>query len=58
MELCSKVASLQGSEEFVPAIRELTTAIHQHLEEARDQVADFALLIAAHDESNAAQPVK
>jgi hypothetical protein len=54
MELCSKVASLQGSEEFVPAVRELSAAIHQHLEEARDQVADFALLIAAHDESKAA----
>ena len=54
MELCSKVVSLQGSEEFVPAVRELTAAIHQHLEEARDKVADFALLIAAHDESKAA----
>jgi hypothetical protein len=54
MELCWKVASLQGSEEFLPAVRELTATIHEHLEEARDKVADFALLIAAQDESKAA----
>jgi len=45
---------MQGSEEFVPTVRELTAAIHQHLEESRDKVADFALRIAAQSDSKAA----
>ena len=45
---------MQESENFEPIVDELKAAIHQHLSEARDRVADFALLIAAQDESKAA----
>jgi hypothetical protein len=53
VELCSKVAAMQESENFEPILDELRAAIRQHLSEARDRVADFALRIAA-EESKAA----
>jgi hypothetical protein len=45
---------MDPSEDFEPILSELRDAIHQHLAAARDKVADFALVVAALDESNAA----
>jgi len=39
---------------FEPTLIELRSAIHQHLTAARGKVADFALVVAAIDESKAA----
>jgi hypothetical protein len=52
--LCSKITAMESSEDFEPMLIELKAAIRQHITDARDKVADFALVIAARDESKAA----
>ena len=55
LELCHKVIALpEDSKEFEPAIQELKTAIHEQMEEARNKVAKMALIVAARNESQAA----
>lgn len=55
LDLCNKVVSLPNdSNEFEPTIRELKTAIHEKLEEARSKVAALARYVAARDRSDAA----
>lgn len=55
VELCHKVVLLpDDSTEFEPTIRELKTAIHEQLEEARVEVAKMARLVAARNRSDGA----
>jgi uncharacterized protein YjbJ (UPF0337 family) len=46
LELCGKVTSLQNdSDELKLAIEELKAAIHQHVDKAKDKMADIAFMI-------------
>jgi hypothetical protein len=48
VDLCNKVMELShDSPEFGPAIQELKSAIHEHLAQTRDKVADLALVMSA-----------
>lgn len=54
LSLCHKVVALPtGSNEFEPTIRELKTALHEQLEEARTKVAEMALMVASQYDSRA-----
>ncbi len=52
--LCSKIAATPDSGDLEPTVKELKDAIHQHLAAAREKVAEFAVAVAAIDESKAA----
>jgi hypothetical protein len=54
VDLCAKAIASQDSEDFQPAIDELRAALREQLEATRDKVADLALLVAARNESQAA----
>jgi hypothetical protein len=55
VDLCAKVlASAQFSEEFQLAMGELRVALHEYTKGSRDKVAEMALLVAAREESSAA----
>jgi len=54
VDLCAKAIASQDSEDFEPAIHELRAALPEHLRTSRDKVADMALLVAARNESQAA----
>jgi len=54
-DLCQKIiASEQESPEFSPAVRELRTAIREHLDGVRSKVADLAFLVKNESGSKAA----
>lgn len=54
IDLCQAVIALpDGAEEFEPAIHELRTAIHKHLEKARLEIVKMAQLVAARDHTDA-----
>jgi hypothetical protein len=54
VNLCAKALAAQDSEDLGPAMHELRAALHEHLQTSRDNLADMALLVAAHEESQAA----
>jgi hypothetical protein len=55
-QLCEKVIRVDAkSPEFEPTIVELRSAIREHLSQARDKVADLAMLIAAKSQSESTQ---
>ena len=54
LDLSRKVIAAQGTAELEPAVRQLRKALHEYLNSSRDRVADLAFVIAAHDDSKAA----
>ena len=51
VDLSVKVIATQDTEAFRSAIRELKNALHAHVSDTRDKVADLALAIANINES-------
>ena len=54
IDLSAKVISMQDTADFEPAVQELRASIHIYLENLRDKVAELALVIAAENDSKAA----
>lgn len=54
IDLSTKVIAMRDTDGFEVAVRELREAIHAHLAQTRDKVADLAFMIANESESNAA----
>ena len=54
IDLSAKVIAMRDTDGFEVAVRELREAIHAHLSQTRDKVADLAFMIANESESNAA----
>ena len=54
LELCTKLTTVRESIEFDATVTELRAAIRAHLSGMRDQVANYALNIAAQEDSKAA----
>lgn len=54
VDLSAKVIAVQGTAGFEPALEELRQAIHEHINRARDGVADLAFQIASISDSKAA----
>ena len=54
IDLSSKVIAMKDTEAFEPAIQELKAAIHEHVSNVRDKVAELAFVVAKESESKAA----
>jgi len=53
-QLCTKAIALQDTDRSEEALAELRVALHQHLADMRDKVADLAFIVAAEDEASRA----
>lgn len=54
MALCGRVERAQDLAEFTQAARELRVALHEHLLQLREHVANYGIVIASTSDSRAA----
>ena len=54
IDLSAKVIAMKDTDGFQPAIQELRAAIHEHIEGAREKVAEIAFVIKNESDSKAA----